>query len=542
MDSPQSTPITITSDEEGTTHIDPQNPSLLHQLESLRSTHHALESQYSESETKWEQTQLENTLLLSTIKEFARRVDEERREKEGFERRVEVALRENDELMREIEGFRVEREGFEKRIEVGLKKKEELVREIEGLRDRVLVVEDERRALVEGFEKGLEGIKGVVMRLVEGFDEDNAVERGEKDEEGLDNGDGSKGIDTKANGLDEVIGMLKRVEGRMSQYKEKVRKEKKELESSVVSLTEENRDTNSLLRISLVEKEAVEKSLNKLKGNSDQKRVALLQIAERGLQKVGFGFMMGGVPNEVASVENASSTASIVSDSSECEEDVVSLASTVEKIMKNLRHEISQLRRSLEESRSDIERLQNLSEKQAQQISEQSLYIKELEDRETILTQNVEELLMEMKATEEEVDRWREACELEAEAGKNVVEERDQLTNILKQELDKKRAALEVANSKLKLKEELAAAAMAAQEAAEKSLQLADSRTTGLHQRIEELTRQLEEAESRERNSRRGIRRICWPWQPIRLNPAADATAKVNVRRLLPEMQSLLSV
>ena len=39
---------------------------------------------------------------------------------------------------------------------------------------------------------------------------------------------------------------------------------------------------------------------------------------------------------------------------------------------------------------------------------------------------------MEIKDTEEEVARWREACELEVEAGKNVVEERDKMVrNIL---------------------------------------------------------------------------------------------------------------
>ncbi|KAM2016796.1 hypothetical protein ACFX1X_047489 [Malus domestica] len=76
-------------------------------------------------------------------------------------------------------------------------------------------------------------------------------------------------------------------EAKVSEYKEL---RKKELEKSVVSLTEENRDISSLLRVALVEKEAVEK---KLKRNSEQKRVALLHIAERGLQRVGFGFMMG---------------------------------------------------------------------------------------------------------------------------------------------------------------------------------------------------------------------------------------------------------
>lgn len=42
----------------------------------------------------------------------------------------------------------------------------------------------------------------------------------------------------------------------------------------------------------------------------------------------------------------------------------------------------------------------------------------------------VEELLLEMKETEEEVARWREACELEVEAGKNVVEERDKVVKV----------------------------------------------------------------------------------------------------------------
>lgn len=112
--------------------------------------------------------------------------------------------------------------------------------------------------------------------------------------------------------------------------------------------------------------------------------------------------------------------------------------------------------------------------------------------------------------------------------------------DILKQELEKTRAALDISNGKLKLKEELAATAMAAQAAAERSLQLADSRAAGLRERIEELTRQLEEAESRERSSRK-IRYICWPWRGLKVNSANTATDRVgNVRKMLPEMQALL--
>ncbi|KAF2320443.1 hypothetical protein GH714_027525 [Hevea brasiliensis] len=82
---------------------------------------------------------------------------------------------------------------------------------------------------------------------------------------------------------------------------------------------------------------------------------------------------------------------------------------------------------------------------------------------------------MEIKETETEVDRWREACELEVEAGKKELEERDKVVVILKQELERRKAALEISNGKLELKKELATAAMAAEAAAEKSLQLAGS-------------------------------------------------------------------
>lgn len=40
-------------------------------------------------------------------------------------------------------------------------------------------------------------------------------------------------------------------------------------------------------------------------------------------------------------------------------------------------------------SRSDTERLQSLTEKQAKTIEENALYIKELEDRERVLAQSV---------------------------------------------------------------------------------------------------------------------------------------------------------
>lgn len=110
----------------------------------------------------------------------------------------------------------------------------------------------------------------------------------------------------------------------------------------------------------------------------------------------------------------------------------------------------------------------------------------------------------------------------------------------LKQELQKTKGALDISNGKLRLKEELAMTAIAAQEAAERSLQLADRRGVELRRRIEELTRQVEEAEKRERSSHK-VRRLCWPWQVFRLSSSNVADSRIgNAKRMLPEMQSFL--
>lgn len=99
---------------------------------------------------------------------------------------------------------------------------------------------------------------------------------------------------------------------------------------------------------------------------------------------------------------------------------------------------------------------------------------------------------------------------------------------------------MQLMTTKLRLKEELANAAMAAQEAAEASLRISDKRSTQLQQRIEELSTQLEESESRgERRHKHRVRHVCWPWPALRINPATRKGKNVN-RRFLPEMQALL--
>ncbi|KAK6925834.1 hypothetical protein RJ641_007553 [Dillenia turbinata] len=503
-----------------------QNDALLMEIESLRFSYGDLGSRFTAAVYDLVFLQLQHDQLSVQNDELIKTVEHVSSERDSFREeiwRIQLCLKEKeDEFERMIKDVEEERENLKNEVRLGKIRVQELLDE----KIEQITVFDQSMGFVSS-------VKDSLARMIGSVTEEKVERENEK-----------LGLEGEMKEIlresDEISRLASELEVKLGDYVEMRKKEKRELENSVVSLTEENRDINSLLRIALVEKEAVEKTLNKLKGNSEQKRVAILQIAERGLQRVGFGFMMGTGTNEA--VQDTASNASAKSDGSECEEEVVSLASTVERIMKNLRLEITQLRRSLDESRSDTERLQSLTEKQSQKIVENTLYIKELEDRETMLAQNVEELLKEIKETEEEVSRWREACELEVDAGKKVIEERDKVAAILKEELEKTKAALDISNSKLKLKEELAAAAMAAQQAAERSLHLADSRAAELQNRIEELTRQLEEADSRARGNRHRVRHVCWPWRILKVN-LADRNGSTRVRndkRMLPEMQALL--
>ncbi|KAH7538059.1 hypothetical protein FEM48_Zijuj03G0159000 [Ziziphus jujuba var. spinosa] len=245
-------------------------------------------------------------------------------------------------------------------------------------------------------------------------------------------------------------------------------------------------------------------------------------IVENGLQSVGFG-------SGENSLETSGTKVDTSGDSSEREEEVVSLASTVERIIKNLNLKVTQLKRSFEESWSNTERLKSLTENQAQDIAEKMLYIKDLEDREKKLAQNVEGFMMKIKEAEVEVARWREACELEIEPGKHEIEQRDTVVAILTQELEKTKTDLDISNCKLNKKEELAAAAQAT---AEKSLQLADSIAAGLRERVEEMSKQLEEAESQYRN-RYKLRHICWPWRTLELSTATMNNRVKNAKKML---------
>lgn len=104
----------------------------------------------------------------------------------------------------------------------------------------------------------------------------------------------------------------------------------------------------------------------------------------------------------------------------------------------------------------------------------------------------------------------------------------------LKQEVEETKQTMVDLEKKLRFKEETAAASMAAREAAEKSLRLADTRASRLRDRVEELTRQLESLDNKDDNrNRTRSRYACWPWECLGIDFVG-----IQRRIDMPEQQS----
>ncbi|KAB8109601.1 hypothetical protein EE612_045916 [Oryza sativa] len=369
--------------------------------------------------------------------------------------------------------------------------------------------------------------------------------------ESVNNDDQRGGLKILASQAHHIHELAKEVQINFSGYMEMQRKEEKRFGSMISSLKKENQDIRSMLKIAVTEKEAAENRLCVLKGDKDQGRSAILQIAEKGLHKVGFGFIMDVITGESEREENMSSNSAteISTTGRESDQGVDSLTSVVGKTMENMQNEINDLRQALHKSRSDCDRLQLLAAEQAQKIVKYELHIKDLEEREIFLLHSVEELTVDLKEVEREAARWREACELEVEAGKDAIKQLNQEVALLTEELRRVKADLEAANSKLQLKEKLAATAMAAQAAADECLKLADSRSAGLQLRIEEMTKQIEQEDEhagKERGSaHRRTRYACWPLRRLRVISASSSARKWFVDqngRLPPGTEALLQI
>uniref|UniRef100_A0A453QNR7 Uncharacterized protein n=1 Tax=Aegilops tauschii subsp. strangulata TaxID=200361 RepID=A0A453QNR7_AEGTS len=149
----------------------------------------------------------------------------------------------------------------------------------------------------------------------------------------LDPKDGLEFLGLEAHNIHDLA---KEVEIRLSECREKERKERCRMESMISSLKKENQDIRSMLEVAVTEKEVVENSLRVLKGDGDQRRSSILQIAEKGLQKVGFGFIMEVISGESEGDDMSGSSASAASNGRESKQEVDSLVSISTSLLGSL--------------------------------------------------------------------------------------------------------------------------------------------------------------------------------------------------------------
>ncbi|XP_015957646.1 uncharacterized protein LOC107481836 [Arachis duranensis] len=278
-------------------------------------------------------------------------------------------------------------------------------------------------------------------------------------------------------------------------------REIKRLDETVTRLVKEKDQIGSLLRSALSKR---------MKSDPSSRKNELFKAAENGLREAGIDFKFSkvlGDGNDAVSNDKTELT--------EKEEDeIYSLAGALEHVVKSSQLEIINLHHTVDELRAELSLLKQHIEAQAKELDHRMLRIEELEEKERVANENIEGLMMDIAAAEEEINRWKVAAEQEAAAGRGVEQEFVAQLSALKQELEEAKQSMLESEKKLKFKEETAAAAMAARDAAEKSLKLADLRASRLRDRVEELTHQLEEFENREDS--RGQNRpryVCWPWQ-----------------------------
>ncbi|XP_023530299.1 myosin-3-like [Cucurbita pepo subsp. pepo] len=309
-----------------------------------------------------------------------------------------------------------------------------------------------------------------------------------------------------------------------SSTQEKIR-EIKNLNETVAQLLKEKEHIGNLLR----------SALSKRITSDPSKANQLFEVAENGLREAGIDFKFSKLlGDEIFSTSRDNGKAVDAE-----EDEIFTLAGALENIVKASQIEIIELRHSLEELRAESVVLKERLESQSKELKLRSLQIMELEEKERVANESVEGLMMDITAAEEEIMRWKVAAEQEAAAGKAVEQEFLAQISAVKEEVEEARKVMLDSDNKLKFKEQTVNAAMAARDAAEKSLRLADVRASRLRERVEELTRQLEELDKRE-DSRRGLngsRYVCWPWQWLGLDFVGSRRSETQQQESSNEME-----
>ncbi|PIA51582.1 hypothetical protein AQUCO_01100439v1 [Aquilegia coerulea] len=311
-------------------------------------------------------------------------------------------------------------------------------------------------------------------------------------------------------GLESICELSKITVGKIRDEMEKRSSEVKGLSEKVDQLMKEKQYVGVLLTSVLREKCTIES----LKEMSE-----VVRVAEDGLREKGFDIKSGSV-FEKQGDENVE------------QDEVSTLANAMENIVRVSQLEITKLQQSVDELRGESRLLKAQVEAQAKDLSQRKCRIEEIKEKEILANKNVEVLMMEITSAKEEITRSKVAAEQEAAVGRAIGQDLISQLSALQQELDETKQVILELEKKLRLKENVAIAALGVKDASEKSLRLADLRNSKQREWLEDLSHQLESVMQKDLQKQSRQRYSCWPWQWQGLNFVGYHLGNIQQRNL----------
>ncbi|MCO5601903.1 hypothetical protein L7F22_056029 [Adiantum nelumboides] len=194
--------------------------------------------------------------------------------------------------------------------------------------------------------------------------------------------------------------------------------------------------------------------------------------------------------------------------------------SFLEVELKKSKQETFELQQFLAAARGELELQRVTLERQGKVLLDKAVKIEELENEQCLAQRTIEGLKSKLEALGNDLSESKKAFTTEAEARLLILEEAERLkeqVSFLKHQVHQLSDLLEESKSKLHLKEEMATAAVAARNAAERSLRMADERSVQLRKKIDDLAYQFELLEGKEDSlTPVGWYNACWPSQWLR--------------------------
>ncbi|KAK1403249.1 Paramyosin [Heracleum sosnowskyi] len=456
----------------------------------------------NEVREQMEQRNYEIAIEVSQLEATIDGLKEEVGKKGSVVEDLEKVVEEKDGKLRGLEKEMLEKKGL---ADDELARLRELVDESEGkLKDLEVKMDSQRPLLVEQLKyvaKIHDQIDNVI-KVVDG----NKLDQSELSESLFlpKETDMEENIRASLAGMESIYELSRNVVEKTRELVEERSNEVKRLNDTVSQLVKEKEHIGTLLRSALSKRVSADLS---------SKTNELFKVAENGLKEAGIDYKFSNRMGDGKGPPSNDKESALVAE----EDEIYTLAGALENIIKQSQLEIIELKHIVDELRAEANLLRQHVEAQAKELIQRKQKLEELEEKERVANDNVEGLMMDIAVAEEEITRWKVAAQQEADAGKAVEQDFMVQLSVVRQELEEAKQAVIESEKKLKFKEETADAAMAARDAAEKSLRLADLRSSRLRDKVEELTRQLETQET-SRSVLSRPRYACWPWEWLGLN------------------------